>query len=682
MNNFKILSIAAIFILALLFFLVEKQVERQIIAVETAKLEEKTRSAAETLRTQINLRISRDIHILYGLRALIETNPNFTQEEYSRFARSVMANSPGILNIAAAPDLIVQYVYPFEDNKAALGLDYRTAPPEQRRAVFQSIRQGRPIIAGPVELVQGGQALVLRLPVFSKSEDGKKALWGVLGAPVDLQQVYTDLELKKYLESYELALRGRDGLGYNGEVFYGSGELFIPSRQAVRMDVPLLNGSWALAMRPKGGWPNIADINPFIQLYFMGGYILCSALFLFIFSYFRERIQVRQRSERAIREKSEFLEILAHEIRSPLQGVLAVQKYLLDNGLDKRFRELVTTAQETGDYIVTLINDYLDLQRAENNNLKLSTAPTDVRDLISNTVDMVTVMNQNTGVSLISDISESVPEFLQLDAKKLRQILVNIIGNALKFTDTGYVRIRVRHNLDEDDPRLLIQVEDSGIGIRPEALESLFDRFTRSEEGEKRQGSGLGLAIVKSLIGVWGGEIDVTSQVGEGTIFNIELPAEILNEQECGVLRQNVVAREHADYSHLRVIAADDMLVNRTLLQALLSPVVASVAVAEDGQGVLDALERQDCDLLLLDARMPGMSGLEVATQIRNDSRWRTLPVIGLTGEESQSSHEEMLSVGMDRVVMKPVSLEELLTEFDDLLKPYDDHQMNKSSLE
>ncbi|MBO6825037.1 MAG: response regulator [Sneathiella sp.] len=682
MNNFKILSIAAICILALFFFMVEKEIERQIVSAETAKLEEETRSAAETLRSKINLRIARDIHILYGLRALIETNPDFTQEEYSRFAASVKEHSPGILNIAAAPDLIVQYVYPFEENKAALGLDYRTAPAEQRRAVFQTVRQGRPIIAGPVKLVQGGEGIVLRLPVFSIGTNGKKLLWGVLAAPVDLQQIYTDIELTSYLEEYELSLRGKDGLGRNGEVFFGDGDLFRPSVQAVRMDVPLLNGTWALSMKPKGGWPTIEQISPYIQAYFLGGFVLSAILFIFVSGYFRQRIEARRQTDRTVREKAEFLEILAHEIRSPLQGVLAAQRYLLDNGLDRRFRELVNTAQETGDYIVSLINDYLDLQRAENNNLKINPAPTDVRDLVSNTIDMVTVMNQNEGVSLISDVSESVPEFLMLDAKKLRQILVNVVGNSLKFTDAGYVRVRVRHNLDEADPRLLLQIEDSGIGIPPEALETLFDRFTRSEESEARQGSGLGLAIVQSIVDVWGGEIDVTSQVGEGTIFHIEIPAEILSEQDTDGYRHENEPREHSDYSHLRVIVADDMLVNRALLQALLTPVVASITIAEDGHGVINALESQEFDLLLLDARMPNLSGVEVARQIRGDSRWRDLPIIGLTGEESNSSHQEMIDAGMDRVLMKPVGLEELLTEFDHLLKPYDGHHMNNISSE
>ncbi|MBE7636370.1 response regulator [Sneathiella sp. P13V-1] len=670
MNSFRLLSVAAVCVLAVFFFVLEKEYERHLVEENRQEAMNDAQRRADSLKSKINLRIARDIHILYGLRALVEIDPNITQEQFSKFAASVRETSPGIVNIAAAPDLVVKYVFPYEPNKKVLGLDYRQQAPEQRRAVFRSVRQSRPVIAGPTELVQGGVAIILRLPVFTRTVTGERKLWGILAAPVSMDQIFKDVEFSFYESEYEIAIRGKDGLGRNGAIFYGKEELFGATQEALITSVPLLNGSWVLAMKPKGGWPGGKGPDTAIIGYFFAAFVMTSILFVLVSAYFRERSLARKKIEVSLKEKSEFLEILTHEIRSPLQGVLAVQKYLLDNEINPKFRELVSTARETGDYIVSLINDYLDLQRAESNNLQVIKQPTDVRLLLSRVLDIVGVMHNNSNVSLITNVSDDVPDLVLVDERKLKQVLVNLVTNALKFTDLGVVRIKITHNLSDTDPTLGISVEDTGIGISSDALNSLFDRFTRTEHSEHRVGSGLGLTIVKTLIDVMDGEVEVTSQVGEGSMFRIELPAEIVSQLDLEKMQEAEVPAK-STYKNLRslsVLIADDMLVNRTLLEALLKPSVGSVSVAEDGSEALDLLNKEKFDLVIMDARMPVMNGIDAVKRIRNDSRLSGLPVIGLTGVDSNTSHASMLDAGMDRVLTKPVNIDVLLKEIDIVL--------------
>ncbi len=662
-----------LFFAAAVLFAFEWQIERSAIHNSIQKQRMATEALAKDLQTRMIAVLSQDIHLLYGLRAFIEANPNVSQEDYAKYAASIRRIRPSIRNVAAAPDLKVKYVYPIEGNETVIGLDYRKAPEEQKTAVYKAIREAKVIVAGPVNLLQGGRAIIFRLPVYITDSDGFQKLWGILAAPVDIDVIYDDLKISSLTDKYEVAIRGKDGLGANGDVFYGDAMLFQESSQSVQYNIALENGSWVLAMRPKEGWDKSFPEQTVTRIAFVCLFFVLIVFWHFAETYLKERLEIRDQKKIALREKEEFLEILSHEIRSPLQGVLAAQKYLLDNGISEPLRSIVKTAEESGNYIVGLINDYLDLQRAESNKLKNNKTPVDIRSLINNVTSIVTTGKREQVASIKIAISEKVPKLLMLDERKIRQVLVNLIGNSVKYTSKGYIQITVTIEEEGVNSQVCIFIEDTGIGIEPKDLETLFDRFTRSEGGESRSGSGLGLAVAKMLVDVMGGKISVKSVLNEGSRFTISIPL-LENVSEDNDLQKDVADDGLSDadaalLKDVRVLVADDVLVNRMLLNAMLLPLVKSIEMAEDGQRAMEILESEEIDLAILDIQMPMLSGFEVSQKMRASDRLKNIPVIGLTGEDIQGHQLDIDITGMSKLLNKPINLQPLIKAILDTLK-------------
>lgn len=665
MNKYKATFVLKLLFAAAILFAFEWQIERSAVFNAQKIQRAATASLAKDMQANMIAVLSQDIHLLYGLRAFIEANPNVSEQDYAKYAASIKRLRPSIRNVTAAPDLIVKYVYPLAGNEAVMGLNYRTAPEEQKTSVYKAIREGQAVIAGPVELIQGGTALIMRLPVYITNSDGVQDLWGIIAAPVDIDVVYKELELYKLTEKFDVAIRGKDGLGENGDVFFGNATLFENEAQSVRHKINLENGSWILAMRPKEGWVTTFPEQTVTRIAFACLFFVLLVFWRFAETYLQERLEIRQQKRRVLQEKEEFLEILSHEIRSPLQGVLAAQKYLLDNGIAEPMRSIVQTAEQSGNYIVGLINDYLDLQRVESNRLKNNTTAVEIRSLIENVVSIVTAGKNEQIASIRVTVSDQIPKWLMLDEKKIRQVLVNIVGNSVKYTNKGYIQVSVNQKDHEGSRLVCFQIEDTGIGIEEAELTTLFDRFTRSEGGESRGGSGLGLAIAKMLVEVMGGDISVRSVLGEGTLFTIEIPVletvEDANSDENALSEESLSSEEADLLKETKVLVADDVLVNRLLLKAMLLPLVKFVRMVEDGQAVLDALEKEKFDLVIMDIQMPVLSGFEVTQKMREDIRFQDIPVVGLTGEDIQGHQLNMDARGMSCLLNKPINLQPLV---------------------
>ncbi|MCG8491995.1 MAG: response regulator [Sneathiellales bacterium] len=667
MTNQRGLSLVVLIFLAVMLFFLERQIEKINTENEVNRQRDQVLHDAQDLRVKLTSQITEGIYILSGLRAYIEANPDITNQEFERYADSVRRLEPAIRSIAVAPDMVVRFVYPLEGNEASLGLDYRHAPIEQRAAAFRTLRAGRPVVAGPVNLVQGGKALIVRLPVYVRQEDGSMKEWGILAAPIDLDEFYKLSGIREFQKEYSLGLRGVDGLGYRGDVFLGNASLFTEALNSVQIPIEFSDGEWILALVPKNGWVSQPGNVWTVRVLFIAGFLVFSVIWLTAISYFDQRKEVRRRHQQALREKSEFLEILSHEIRSPLQGVLGVQRYLLDHGIEGSLRQIVETAHQSGDYINSLINDYLDLQRAESGSLIIHRSPCNIRNIIEHSFKIVTTGLKSSSLAVNFTIPETIPSSLMLDEKKVHQVLVNVIGNALKYTSRGFVSVVVNYSTTGDVPYLIIKVEDTGIGIEKKDLATLFDRFTRSVRGEARTGSGLGLAIAKSLVEAMSGSIDVESEVGKGTAFIISIPTSEQGDLQIDESGELIVSQASScddikeQMKNHRVLVADDVVVNRLLLSAMLSPLVKEVVLAEDGQQALDALEKSRFDLVIMDIQMPHMTGVEVARHLRQDPVTADIPIIALTGEDSQNALEELSGAGMNAVLVKPIALEPLL---------------------
>jgi signal transduction histidine kinase/AmiR/NasT family two-component response regulator len=382
----------------------------------------------------------------------------------------------------------------------------------------------------------------------------------------------------------------------------------------------------------------------------------------------RDLEMAKTAAEAADHAKSAFLAQMSHEIRTPMNGVLGMADALSRTPLDDRQIRMLAVIQDSGDTLLALLNDVLDIAKIEAGKLSLESLDFSVMEIVRSTEAMFTLRAHQKGISFAVNVDRGADIWCLGDPTRIKQVLYNLVSNALKFTNSGSVLVTISaHDAGDNRHALSFAVKDSGIGIEPDAQDRLFERFSQAETATNRKfgGSGLGLAICKQLLALMGGQIELESRVGEGSTFRftVTMPLGSAPERtDAGQFEESRAQIGEAGTS-VRVLAAEDNAHNRLVLQLFLEQVGIEPVFAENGEVAVDLWSQDRFDLILMDVQMPVMSGPEATQRIRAlermQKRART-PIIALTANAMTHHVQECLDAGMDAHVAKPIRPEVL----------------------
>ncbi len=373
----------------------------------------------------------------------------------------------------------------------------------------------------------------------------------------------------------------------------------------------------------------------------------------------------KEAAEAANRAKSAFLASMSHELRSPLNVILGFTQVVhRDSTLAREVRENLGIVLRSGEHLLALINQVLDLSKIEAGHMTLNEVDFDLYRLLNDLEEMFVLSADEKRLQLRFEYSSDLPRYIHSDAVKLRQILINLISNALKFTKTGGVTLRVRQLQSEktDLRQLEFEVEDTGAGIAADELNKVFDAFAQAESGRQNQeGTGLGLAISRRFIRLMGGEISVKSVIGQGSTFTFQIRYTEATSAEASAYgsQRHVIALE-PDQPKYRMVVVDDKWVNRQLLIKLLTPLGFEVREAENGQEAIEISRVFQPHLVWMDMRMPVMSGVDATKQIKAGPQGKTTIIIALTASAFDEERQDIIEAGCDDFLRKPFRTEDI----------------------
>jgi signal transduction histidine kinase/DNA-binding NarL/FixJ family response regulator len=375
-----------------------------------------------------------------------------------------------------------------------------------------------------------------------------------------------------------------------------------------------------------------------------------------------EAIQrLNQEVQRAAQAKSEFLAMMSHEIRTPMNSILGMADLLAETPLSEEQQRYVAIFQRATSSLLDLLNDILDLSKIEAGELKLETVAFELREVVARATELVGIRASERGLAIESEIATDVSPWLSGDPVRLRQVLINLLGNALKFTEKGKLTVRIARDPGGSDPAsLLVGVSDTGIGIPQDKLENIFESFSQADSSTTRKygGTGLGLSISKKLVEAMGGRIWVESRVGSGSTFYFTAKLGIAEARREAASELAAAGAASATRVPLRILVADDSEDNRLVIRAYLKGTPYVLDFAEDGAIALEKLKTHAYDLALVDVHMPAKDGYTVVREFRDFERAHgrpALPVLALTADAFEEAVQKSLAAGFTRHLAKPI---------------------------
>jgi signal transduction histidine kinase/DNA-binding NarL/FixJ family response regulator len=490
---------------------------------------------------------------------------------------------------------------------------------------------------------QGGYGILLSEDLVILAHSNQEFIGKNMHDPVLTFSIFAD-ELQSGIEIYERPL-----MSYMDE----------PSVASFRR---LSNGWFLGVVTPKG--PYYQNVTNMAMLLILLGTALASVLIFVLI-----RVDAaRNKSDEENRHKSSFLANMSHEIRTPMNAIIGMSDILLHEPLNKRQIGFVNDIKVSARSLLSIINDILDLSKIESGKFALNPVSYDFYALLNNIFSMFSYVTQKKGLKFHYEIEDGMPDYLYGDDIRLKQVLTNICGNAVKYTEKGFIKFKVTIA----DNNLIFEIKDSGMGIRKEDIPKLFSSFQRIETEKNRNiiGTGLGLSISRSFVEMMGGKILVDSEYGNGSVFTVIIPVVFGSKEE--VKLKKIAEEGHTLYAPgAGVLVVDDNEFNVRVAQGLFGLFKINVHTAFSGKEAIDMVQKNEYDIVFMDHMMPEMDGVEATAIIRKlGGKYKRLPVIALTANAVQGAREMFLSNGFNGFISKPIDMQEMYGILKEWLPP------------
>lgn len=637
----------------------------------TGKLRADTLQKLSAIRANAESAINKRVYLTLGLRAHVSCNPDLTEDEFADLASALVNEGNGIRSITLIKDNVINDVYPRQGNEKALGLSLLEHP-TQRAAALKAIDSGKPWLDGPIRLVQGGEAFINRAPVYETPPGGPPAsgrYWGMVSIVFGKDEFVGEI-MRDLPSDLSYGIFANDQSSDTSTLICGNG--ISSGEDEIALDVSLPTYSWKLIGKQKSGFASqslFTANNKFLSLAVAGFFGF--AIFLLI-SFNKEYREARQAALVASEAKSEFLANMSHEIRTPLTAILGYADVMEDTS--EVNANAINTIRRHGEHLLRVINDILDLSKLDSQKIELESIEFSLPNLLRDMHDMMQIRASEHSLDWTIEIEGSLPESVRSDPTRIRQVLLNLLGNAFKFTKSGGVRLTVRWIANSEQyTELAFEIADTGIGMTEEQIGKLFQPFAQADTSTTRRfgGTGLGLVISRRLVQLLGGDIEIASEPGCGSVFSFRVKAQVPSETEFLTGLEQVSASEQKCQQvssslplGTRVLLVEDGPDNQRLISFVLGKAGAEVTTAENGkEGMESAISALNAGVpfavVLMDMQMPIMDGYSAARALR-DQDYRG-PIIALTAHAMAEDRQKCLDAGCDAYTTKPIDREHLI---------------------
>ena len=634
----------------------------------------KAEYTAESTISRVESQLNKYLAESNLIKQTIEAGYDIDEKSFATVSQ-LMRDETGVIEAhELAKDGVVNQAYPLKGNEEAIGLDMLQNPARVKEARLAK-KSGKYTIAGPYELVQGGKGSLLFDPVYRTDENGKKEFWGFSILVMNWEKFMKEIELEKLEEAgYYYQIWKKDL--YNGEkiVIAESKKLNTENSMRVKCSVP--NDTWYFEIVPQEGWITFEQILFGIIVGILVAGMLAACYYQFEIRRYKDymhevKLQKAVDDARAANEaKTRFLFNMSHDIRTPMNAIMGFSE-LLKTHIDEKERALdyIEKIHTSSTFLLSIINYVLEMARIESGEAALKTEEGNFEELVHSlqAVFEPTVNEKHLEYTCTLDVQH---KYVICDKTKVREIILNIVSNSLKYTpEGGKVAFNITEEPSEhtDESIYKIVVEDTGIGMSKEYLPHIYEEFTRehSTTESKVIGTGLGLPIVKSLVDLMNGTIDVESELGKGTRFEVRLPLKTGREDNAFKQEERDIEGNIEQVKGMRILLAEDNDLNAEIACTILTESGMEVERAEDGRVCLQMLKERPkryYDAVLMDIQMPNMDGYETAKAIRSldDSRAR-IPVIAMTANAFDEDRMKAFEAGMDAHVAKPIDINILM---------------------